>query len=288
MTGETRRAILKAYHPATGGRLWRFGIWLHRHGRPKTMPEILHPLAGPIPVWNSKSSWRRPPSRRPELRDASARGAPACRPRYHGDDAATAKSFRDGWFYPEDVGHLGEEGDLRFDGRTDEMMMLSSINIFPAEIESVAEKLPGVVDCAAFSIKSDEFGEIPLVAIVSDGSTTPGEILVGTRKALGTACPASGILRRSDTPQRRGQDSRETNCGVCSKSGRPPSCRMTSRSLAECYRIVAEAMNTSSASIPPVEPSSIAVTDDTFGNWASILWRSWNSASPSTSKQASK
>lgn len=109
--------------------------------------------------------------------------------RYHDDDAANALAFRNGWFYPGDVGHFGEASDLRFDGRADDMMVLASINIFPAEIERVVEGLPGVVDCAAFSVKSGDFGEVPLLALVTDGSVRPESILADARKALGLRAP---------------------------------------------------------------------------------------------------
>ena len=108
---------------------------------------------------------------------------------YYDDEQATASAFRGGWFYPGDVGHLGSGGDLRFDGRADDMMVLSSINIFPAEIERVAETLHGVKECAAFSIKSAGFGDIPLLAVVNDGSTTANEVLAEARNALGLRAP---------------------------------------------------------------------------------------------------
>jgi acyl-CoA synthetase (AMP-forming)/AMP-acid ligase II len=130
--------------------------------------------------------------------------------RYHDDEEASLRAFRNGWFYPGDVGHFGEQGDLRFDGRLDEMMMLASINIFPAEIERFAETLPGVRECAAFSIKSGEFGDVPLLAVVSDGTTGAEALLAAARRALGLRAPrkvflvdelprtAEGKIRRAD------------------------------------------------------------------------------------------
>ena len=108
---------------------------------------------------------------------------------YHDDDVANAAAFRNGWFYSGDIGHLGEAGDLRFDGRADDMMILASINIFPAEIERVVEQLPGVVECAAFAMKSGEFGDVPLLAVVTDGTLRSESILAEARRALGLRAP---------------------------------------------------------------------------------------------------
>jgi long-chain acyl-CoA synthetase len=109
--------------------------------------------------------------------------------RYHDDDAANAQAFRGGWFYPGDAAHLGEEGDLRFDGRADDMMVLASINIFPSEIERAVEHLPGVVDCAAFAMSSEEFGDVPLLAVVTDGTVRSDQILAEARRTLGIRAP---------------------------------------------------------------------------------------------------
>jgi acyl-coenzyme A synthetase/AMP-(fatty) acid ligase len=130
--------------------------------------------------------------------------------RYHDDDEATRSAFRNAWFYPGDMGHFGEEGHLRFDGRADDMIILMSINVFPSEIERVCETLPGVVECAAFSIKSGEFGDVPLLAVVSDGTTSPEAVLAAAKRILGLRAPrkvffveklprnAEGKIRRTE------------------------------------------------------------------------------------------
>jgi long-chain acyl-CoA synthetase len=113
---------------------------------------------------------------------------------YHDDEAANAMAFRGGWFYPGDAGHLGGEGDLRFDGRADDMMVLASINIFPSEIERAVDHLPGVVDCAAFAMESGEFGDVPLLAVVTDGTIGPESILTEARRTLGLRAPRKVFL----------------------------------------------------------------------------------------------
>ncbi|MEX0852846.1 MAG: class I adenylate-forming enzyme family protein [Bauldia sp.] len=113
---------------------------------------------------------------------------------YFDDPEATAEAFRHGWFYPGDVGRLTAEGLLLFDGRSDEMINLASINIFPAEVENTVAALPGVVECAMFSIRSRHFGDVPLLAVVSDRGLTAESILDYARQKLSLRAPRKVFL----------------------------------------------------------------------------------------------
>ncbi len=108
---------------------------------------------------------------------------------YFDDPPASAKAFRNGWFYPGDAGHLTAGGLLYFSGRTDDMFIFASINIFPAEIERVVETLPQVSECAAFSVKSRDFGDIPLVAVVAKAPVSADEVLAYAKSKLGLKAP---------------------------------------------------------------------------------------------------
>jgi acyl-CoA synthetase (AMP-forming)/AMP-acid ligase II len=122
---------------------------------------------------------------------------------YLDDEAATATAFRDGWFYPGDMGHRSEDGLLFLDGRSDDMMLLASINIFPAEIEHAMEALPGVVECAAFSMKSASFGDVPMLAAVVTGPIRAPDMLAYARSRLGLRAPRKIFLVDS-LPRNRG------------------------------------------------------------------------------------
>ena len=102
---------------------------------------------------------------------------------------ADARAFHDGWFQPGDRGWIEPDGTLVFAGRDAEMMMLGTINIFPAEIERAAEGFPGVADCAAFALRSPSLGDIPALAVVE---TAPGAL---DAAALAAACRAKLGLR---------------------------------------------------------------------------------------------
>jgi acyl-CoA synthetase (AMP-forming)/AMP-acid ligase II len=116
--------------------------------------------------------------------------------RYLGDDEATARCFVGGWFQPGDLGRLLPDGTLVVLGRADEMMLLGSLNIFPAEIEAVAAGFPGLADCAAFARRSATQGDIPMLAAVESapGSLDAAALLAACRDRLGVRAPRRVVL----------------------------------------------------------------------------------------------
>ncbi len=107
------------------------------------------------------------------------------------DDKATNKAFRNGWFYPGDLGKLTGDGQLVHMGRADHMMIMNGINIYPAEIEQVITSHPDVTDAAAMPISSSVHQEIPLCAVVlsPESETTEKELLEYSSLRLGARAP---------------------------------------------------------------------------------------------------
>lgn len=103
----------------------------------------------------------------------------------------TQRSFRDGWFYPHDVGCMGTEGILRFLGRADDMMIFNGINVYPLEIERSMLELAGIRDVAALPLRHPVHQDVPVVAVVlEDGSAlSQAKILKWGYDALGTVAP---------------------------------------------------------------------------------------------------
>ncbi len=115
---------------------------------------------------------------------------------YIGDPIATSRHFRDGWFYPRDLVSLTPEGRLCLHGRTDDMMNLNGIKIFPAEIERVLEEHPAVKAAAAFSKVSATHGDIPVAAVELHASAvaTVDELMAHVRSRLGVRAPRKIIV----------------------------------------------------------------------------------------------
>ncbi len=118
----------------------------------------------------------------------------ACVDGYLDDPAATARAFRDGWFHPGDAGHFTREGALILAGRSDDMMNLGTIKIFPAEIEAVVQGFPGLVECAAFPLRSPALGDIPMLAVVAREGFDEAALHAHARARLGVRAPRKVVV----------------------------------------------------------------------------------------------
>ena len=84
---------------------------------------------------------------------------------YHNKPEKRAEIERDGFVTSGDVGYVDADGYVFICDRKRDMVISGGVNIYPAEIESVLQAMPGVHDCAVFGIPDPEFGEA-LMAVV--------------------------------------------------------------------------------------------------------------------------
>jgi len=78
---------------------------------------------------------------------------------YYNNPGASLEAFRDGWYYPGDMGWLDEDGYLFLAGRATDMINRGGVNIYPAEVEHVLLLHPKVYEAAVVGWSSNEFGE---------------------------------------------------------------------------------------------------------------------------------
>ncbi len=90
-------------------------------------------------------------------------------------------------------------------GRSDEMMNLGSLKIFPAEIEVAAEGFPGVVEHAAFARHAPALGDIPMLAVVASAPFDAAALLAHCRARLGVRAPRKVVVVASLPRNARGK-----------------------------------------------------------------------------------
>ena len=80
---------------------------------------------------------------------------------YYKDDEKTKKSrLKDSGFWTVgDVGYFNEDGYLFLNDRSNDMIIVGGVNIYPAEIEGALIQHPAVADVAVFGIPNDDTGE---------------------------------------------------------------------------------------------------------------------------------
>jgi acyl-coenzyme A synthetase/AMP-(fatty) acid ligase len=85
--------------------------------------------------------------------------------RYFGDPETSARHFRDGWFYPGDIGYLREDNMLVVGGRQESLINVGGDKINPEIIEELLASFPAIADCAVIN-SADELGIDKIHALI--------------------------------------------------------------------------------------------------------------------------
>jgi len=107
---------------------------------------------------------------------------------FWGDDDLTADRLVDGWVRTRDIGRIDENGFVYILDRADDMIVSGGFNIWPAELETVINDHPEVIEVAVFAVPHERWGETPMaVCHVAEGATvTFEEIVELVRRRLGS------------------------------------------------------------------------------------------------------
>ncbi len=85
----------------------------------------------------------------------------------------TAAELRpDGFFITGDIGQVDAEGYVSIIGRAKDMIISGGYNIYPKEIETLIDALPGVIESAVFGLPDPDLGECVAAAIVTEAWAT--------------------------------------------------------------------------------------------------------------------
>jgi acyl-CoA synthetase (AMP-forming)/AMP-acid ligase II len=115
---------------------------------------------------------------------------------YIANPAASARAFRDGWYYPGDLGLLSAEGVLHFRGRLDDLMNHDGIKIYPVEIEQVLLSHPAVAEAAAFPTFSPVHQHVPTAAVTLRAQVSADALQAYCNERLGVRTPRAILLLR--------------------------------------------------------------------------------------------
>jgi malonyl-CoA/methylmalonyl-CoA synthetase len=101
-----------------------------------------------------------------EIGNLEVRG-PNVFPGYWRMPEKTAQEFTaDGWFKTGDVGRIDEQGYVSIVGRSKDLIISGGYNVYPAEVESFINDLPGVNESALVGVPHPDFGEVGVAVVV--------------------------------------------------------------------------------------------------------------------------
>ena len=109
----------------------------------------------------------------------------------------------DGWFITGDLGRFDSDGYLSIVGRVKDLIISGGYNIYPKEIESIIDKIPGVEESAVIGITDDDLGETTTAIVVNETTHGPDEdaILAHLRKSLARYKQPRKIYFRNSLPR---------------------------------------------------------------------------------------
>ncbi len=87
----------------------------------------------------------------------------------------TREEFRpDGYFITGDVATMDGEGRVTISGRAKDLIISGGFNVYPKEIETELDALPGVAESAVVGVPHPDFGE-GVIAVLAASGPVAGE-----------------------------------------------------------------------------------------------------------------
>lgn len=120
---------------------------------------------------------------------------------YVGNPPGSERIFRDGWFYPGDIGRLTEDRLLIISGREKAVINLGGDKVNPEAIEAVLLSHPGVKDAAAFGRPNDLGVEEIWALVVVEGELDEAATRAHCARQLPPEFVPACVLRVGELPR---------------------------------------------------------------------------------------
>jgi o-succinylbenzoate---CoA ligase len=111
---------------------------------------------------------------------------PTVTPGYLNKLEESEHALRDGWLHTGDVGYLDAEGYLYVLDRRDDLIVSGGENVYPAEVESVLQSHPAVLEAGVVGIDDERWGQAPAAVVVLEqkATLTADELIAFCRERL--------------------------------------------------------------------------------------------------------
>lgn len=84
----------------------------------------------------------------------------------------TAAEFRDGYFITGDIGKIDARGYVHIVGRGKDLVISGGFNVYPKEVETELDALPGVLESAVIGVPHADYGEAVTAVVVAPGAAS--------------------------------------------------------------------------------------------------------------------
>jgi acyl-CoA synthetase (AMP-forming)/AMP-acid ligase II len=92
----------------------------------------------------------------------------------------------EGWLHTGDIGVIDESGRIRITDRIKDMFIVGGFNAYPAEIESVLSRHPGISSSAVIGVPDERMGEVGMAWVVPRPGCelNPSDLTAWARQAM--------------------------------------------------------------------------------------------------------
>ncbi|MFT3866731.1 MAG: AMP-binding protein [Solirubrobacterales bacterium] len=122
---------------------------------------------------------------------------------YWRNPEASADSIRDGWYLTGDIGSMSADGSVYIADRRTNMIASGGMNVYPAEIEMVLERCPGVREVGVTGVPHERWGTTPVAAVISepDADLSEEDIIAFARENLASYKKPTSVVFVAELPR---------------------------------------------------------------------------------------
>ena len=95
---------------------------------------------------------------------------------YVGDEAGTARTFRDGWIRMGDLGRLDDDGYLHLTDRESDVVKSGGLKVSTLQVEAALHEHPDVVEAAVVGLPHPVMGAVVAAAVRTSAPLTQGQL----------------------------------------------------------------------------------------------------------------
>ena len=136
-----------------------------------------------------------------EIGEIEVRGPNVFRAYWRLPAQTTGAFSADGFFHTGDQGRFDGDGYLHIVGRSKDMIISGGLNVYPKEIETELDALPGVAESAVFGVPHPDFGEAVLAAVIAHDDLDEAAVLTHLRARLAGYKLPKRIVSVTDLPR---------------------------------------------------------------------------------------
>ncbi len=114
----------------------------------------------------------------------------------------TAQVLKDGWLFTGDIARMDEDGFFYIVDRKKDLVLVSSFNVYPNEVEDVLVKHPGVLEAGVIGVPDEKTGEAVRAYVVKkDPALTEDALREHCRQFLAAYKVPKQIIFRAELPK---------------------------------------------------------------------------------------